>query len=356
MRKNKSVISVEIINEDGSVVKRPNVMALNFLGDPLPERTFNSLNAGQTTFRLFYTPQKRGYVGKVLMGTGSSDFRLPFRLFARTAVDYLSAEIMQVLNSGIFEGEIVSQRVELHPDRNTFIKNDAFLDLCIAIDDWYEKFGKEYAERVKERRQDTRLQTLAIKSLRVIDELLKEEVHAPLRDVINTFKFGTVGNGHAPIPKKHLKGLQELTSLSATNGGACIPREEGDDKPAERPPGSPEKEKDEHHPGTATGPRGIRRKIVKYGSLGLQFSREMLEGDPDLWKLDVEYGILTFNMRHPLWIKCVDNDSALMKLQECVALQALTIHMLPEHNRAVQRKAFDEYNHALISWILMSGK
>ena len=353
MRKNQAKISIEITDIGGNVTKRENVMALDFIGDPLPVRTFESKVSGKTMFRFFIAPKKKGYKGKVVMGVDGNDFRFPFRNFVRTATDFLDAEVIQALSGGLFEGEIISEKAELHQDRNTFVKNDAFIELCCAIQEWYEQFGAEYVKRFSEQRQEVRLQELALRSLKVIDLLLKDPAHLPLLQVIKSFSCGTVGTGHVVPPKKKVFGLQDLTALS-TDGNPGTARKEGAGGDGKSHNDS-RNEKD-HTPLTAAGPKGPHRKLVKHGSLGLQFAHEKLDGDPDLWKLDTGNGVLTFNIRHPLWEPCSHKDSTLMKLQECVAMEALTLHMMPESGRLLQRKVLDELNHSLVTWILMSDK
>ena len=78
------------------------------------------------------------------------------------------------------------------------------------------------------------------------------------------------------------------------------------------------------------GPRGKRRTLVKRDSMGLQFSHgEMLESNK-LWDLDTRLGILHFNTRHPTWVLCDRSDRKIRQLQETIAIQALTVEMMPE--------------------------
>ena len=84
---------------------------------------------------------------------------------------------------------------------------------------------------------------------------------------------------------------------------------------------------------------------------------EPMPGCPDLWKLDNQNGILAFNVRHPFWTQCDERgDKAVMRLQEVVAIQALTLEVLPETQRLVQRKAFDEFNGSFTLWLLDADK
>ena len=352
MRKNKARISIEITAANGTVEKRENVMAREFVGDPLPVKEFTGKDGGKTTLRLFIAPKKKQeHTGRVVMGVEGNDFRFPFRFFARTASEYLDNEIINALGGGLFEGEVISEKAELHPQRNTFTRNDAFIDVCCALQEWYEQFGAAYVAQLNERRQEVRLQELALRSLKVIDLLLKNPAHAGLLAVIKTFTCGTVGEGHVLPPKKKVVKIQDLASLSLD--GQPGESREGTDHPGDGSHRDPEKEKLLHTPLTAAGPKGKPRKVVKRGSLGLQIAHELLEGDPDLWKLDATEGILTFNIRHPVWVSCSKSDSTLMKLQELVAMEALTLHMMPEDGRMLQRKVLDELNHSLASWVLM---
>ncbi len=352
MRSNKTVISVAITHKDGRTETRDNVTAQDFSGQALPVQTFKNPDSGVTTFRLFVARKKkgRGPGGKVLLGVSGNDFRFPFHFFARAAENLIDGEAIAALSSGIFEGEIISERAKLHPNRQAFEKDDAFIGLCCSIEEWFSTVGSHHLDELKQSRQEQRLQELGLRSMKVVEHLLRDPAHASLLEVIRSFGKGTIGEGHF---QKKVVGEQDRPSLSVEGK----PGAHSTDPEAEpRVRSDPALEREKHSPMTVAGPKGRTRKVVRGSSFGLQFAHEPMEGSPDLWKLDATEGILTFNIRHPLWRACDVKDTTLMKLQECVAMQALTLQMMPENLRYAQRQVLDEFNHSLVSWILTSDK
>ncbi len=349
MRRNKTIISVEVIHKDGTVERRLNVTAQEFRGQALPVQKFVNSDSGETTFRLFIAPKvAKGRNGRVLVGVTGNDFRFPFHYLARSATQLLRDEVITALTSGLFEGEILSQKSRLHPDRKTLEKDDAFVGLCCAIEEWFDGFGSKYLDEARHSRQEQRFQELGLRSMKVLEHLFMDQAHAPLRDVIKSFGRGVAGNDHA--------------DAESTDGGSEQTTNSGNGEPGDGAKtsgtGSPNRADSSHvkKPQTGSGPKGSPRKVVKNASFGLQFAHEAMEGSPELWKLDADAGILTFNIRHPHWMACELRDSTLMKLQECVTMEALTLHMMPVAQRHHQRQAIDELNHSLVSWILNGDK
>jgi hypothetical protein len=354
MRRNKTIISIDVLNKGGGRQNLPNVTAPAWDGQPLPESEFSHGASGKTIFRLFIAKKTvKGRHGKVLMGVIGDDFRIEFRHFANAVMrrDLLGKETLAALQSGLFEGEILCEKVTLHQNRSAFVDNEALLDLCIAIEEWTEQYGQKYMAEIKEDQQAERLQELGLRSMHVLENMLNDPALAHLLTVIKSFKFGTIGIGHTEPPKSKVKGFTGLTL--STDGKPGFSRDQtGENKDHK----VPKKEHKEHTPLVVGGPRGQPRKIVRSSSLGLQFMHDAMEGSRDLWKLDTEQGVLIFNIRHPLWLMCDVKDSTLMRLQECVAIQALTLHGLPEEMRSAQRQAYDQLNNTLVPWMVHGDK
>jgi len=130
MRRNKVSISIRITDSSGQEDRRENVTAAEFRGYQLPEVELSDPKFGKVLFRLFISPKtKTGRKGRVQMGVMGDDFRFPFYVFARPVSELLGASVVEGLGSGIFEGEILSERARLHPSRKTFEKDDSFLAL-----------------------------------------------------------------------------------------------------------------------------------------------------------------------------------------------------------------------------------
>lgn len=356
MRRNKTVISLDILYKSGHRVNHPNITAPDFNGQPLPEASFTHGASGKTTFRLFVAKKTHGSrKGKVLMGVAGDEFRIEFRHFATavTSIGHLGSETLSALRSGLFEGEIICEKVKLHPNRKAFVNDMALLDLCIAIEEWMEKYGSKYMEDIKEDQQAERLQDLGLRSMRVLEQMLRDPSMEHLLSVIKSFKLGHIGIGHTVPPKSKVVGVTG-PGLSL-DGQPGIPRSPSDE-PREVSPKPPKDEHPKHTPLVVDGPRGPIRKVVKSSSLGLEFVHDAMEGSRDLWRLDKERGILIFNIRHPLWMMCDVRDSTLMKLQECVAIEALTLESMPEDSRPAQRQILDHLNNVLAPWILHGDK
>jgi hypothetical protein len=352
MRKNKVIINVKITDECGKVDERNNVQAPRFAGKKLPEVIVENEQGGKSWFRMYLAQKtKCGPKGKIVMGTSRDDFRFPASYFL-LGPHALSAPVVEALTSGIFEGEIISQKAELNPDRGSFKKNDSVrLGLCIAIEEWFEKHGKKHLQEAKEERRDERYQLLGLRSLCFLEHLLRD--NPALMDVIESFKRGTVGAGHTD--PENILGTQETPSIST--GGKGGGNHEPSDEPTGRDREEPEAEKKKHHPITSAGPKGQKRNVVGNSSLGFQFEYDYDNKlGRDLWSLDTKLGVLTFNVRHPLFVMVDVKDSTLMKFQEFVAMEVLTLHTMPESSRPYQRRVLDDLVSPFTFWLLNADK
>lgn len=340
MLRNNVAISLVFVDEKGKKQERNSVTASKFIGRKLEPYHVQNPEAGEVQFNMYIAPKagKGGRKGSVDMGKISNDFRFPFRFFATSAASLIQ-EAMDALNSGLFEGEILAQKVTMHPNRQAFQKDDAYIGLCIAIEEWYEVCGKQHLDRVREERQDERYQEAGLRALKTLEELiLKNQEYSHLAQVISSFKYGSVGMHHADVQGKKALGQQPETTLSTHSAGIAHEPAGGKASPGQ---GQPLAHRAGHVPATVAGPKGRQRKIVRGHSTGLCFSYEGMDDSLDLWKLDLETGILHFNVRHQLWSACERKDALLIKLQEYVALNALTLQHMPEHARPLQRNVLD---------------
>lgn len=340
MRRNKVVLNLKFVNENGENEVREGIRAKQFTGRPLAEVTLQNDDAGKVTFRLFMAVKTtKGQLGKVSVGEQSNDYRFPFNLMARAAEGLLSDEARQALLSGFFEGEIFAEKVELHATRKAFKKDDAFVGMCIAIDTWFETYGIQHLEKVKGENRDERYQELGLRSLREIEEMFNLPAFEVYRSVIASFKLGTVGQGHTPRQNKAVVGKQDEPALS-TKGTHGVQSNQGDGSG-----GSQIADSDipEHLPFTVAGPRGTKRTLVRNSdSAGLQISHIPMDGSSRLWELDSRQGILHFNINHPIWVACDVSDRKIMQLQETVAINALMLEVVPDELKDAVRYVFDE--------------
>lgn len=341
MRRNKVAISITIIDENGHKEERPNVTAPEFRGRKLPEQKLANDDAGETLFRMFVSPKtKRGERhGRVLVGVRGNEFRFPFHYLARSVADLLNPEAVLALQSGLFEGEILGEKIKLHPSRRTFEKDDALIGFCISVDEWFEQFGQKFLDEAKRSRQEERFQELGLRSMKVLEQLLKG--NEALLNIVRSFGHAVPGEG----PDKERKPERDRSQNPE-------PRQ-----PSEQPEEGPPRTKPDKPDLKVRGPCGRNQKLVSREGFGLRFSHEAMEGSPDLWKLDTSEGVLSFNIRHPLWIACDErSDVVLMKLQETVAIQALTLEIMPANLRHAQRQALDEFNVSFADWLIKGDR
>jgi len=271
--------------------------------------------------------------GKVLLGERSDKYRIPFATFAKSVAEILDQEVIEGLQSGIFEGEILSTKAKLHASRTRFEPSDHLLGLCLNLSAWYRTIGKPYVEEAEEAKQEKRYQELGARSMKAIENILRNPRFSHFIDAIKAFQIGTTGRGHANVPPAIVLTKQPEPSISPDGTG------EGNGKGGSR--SSRPSENPDHIPATVLGPRGKTRTQVRGNSLGIQFSYDLMDRGTVLWELDAETGILHFNVRHPFWVMCDERDKVLMQLQEFIAVMALTLYSLPEQLRVAQREIFD---------------
>ncbi|MGE5298108.1 MAG: ATP-binding protein [Acidobacteriaceae bacterium] len=357
MRRKKTIVIVTITDEDGSRTSQE-IRAKEFEGNRLPEEEYREHDSGKTIFKLFLAKKTaKGRRGKVLIGEASNDYRLDFATFNRSLpeVCQLSDELVAALKSGFFEGEILNSKVKLHAGRKGFEANDALAGLCSTIEEWFKKHGQDHFKEAQEQRQEERYQMLGVRSMRVIEELLKHPTFEVLLKAIGSFRKGSIGEGHV----EHKGKESPITAISVTASAGQEAGGEGDSEP--RTKSEPEIEKIGHHPLTVVGPRGSRRVVVKSNSLGLQLMHDAMQGSDCLWALDDETGLLKINVLHPLWRQCEEHsDKTLMRFQEYLMLQALELKAAPADWSSFARLVLDELNgpyvYMLINADVLAGR
>lgn len=244
----------------------------------------------------------------------------------------INSGILQQITAGHVEGEFIGTGITLSPSRLAFVQDEAYVEFIDQIEKWQKRIGDDLLAAAKDRNQAVRFQRLGLRSMTVVENMLQLPQFEGLRNLIQGAKKGTVGIGHADTgkPEKPLDGNFLTTTGGADQGRAAK-------TPSEKPAGSKDpssEERPEHIPLGVKGPKGNPRSLVKGNSTGLVFSHEFLEGNPDLWVFDATRGLLTFNIRHPLWVMADEaGDLATMRFQEYVAIMALSMEMLPAHSR-----------------------
>ena len=256
----------------------------------------------------------------------------------------MSEEVLKPFLSGMFEGEILGEKVTLHSERKSFNEDNAFVGFCTTLEVWLRKHGEKYLDEISEAQHDKRYQKLGLQSLDVLKEaILTCPAFAEHKKVLESFATGSVGDGHSPLPEKSEIGPQTEKSISIQGG---FTTKDGDGSSDQHVPATTNKPG--HLPFTATGPHGKHRTLVKHDSVGLQFSYDKMEGSDRLWMLDTKQGILHFNVHHPLWVSCDVSDRKIRQLQETIALNALIIEAMPGQYGQALQYAFDETLPALL--------
>ena len=326
MRRNKVVLNIKFIDESGNAEQSPPIRAKQFTGRQLPEIIVDDAYAGRVTFRLYQsTPTVKGLRGVVLVGKEGDEFRFPLARLIRSAENgkLLDRDVAEALLSGVFEGEILGQKVWLAASRTAFKENDALIGFLDAIEKWFRKFGHKHFEESTEKRREKRYQDLGLASLMAIKDMLDQPAFASMLAALGDLKIGSIGRGHADPGDEAVIGLQSEKSL-AVKGEKGAGKMRGPEQDSATP-----EERESHMPLTAAGPRGKQRANVKHGSFGIQFSYVSVEGSDCLWTFDVRAGILRFNINHPRWADCDSSDRKLRQLQETVALMAIMRLSIP---------------------------
>lgn len=348
MRENDVLLNLKFVGEgrQGNDEVRESIRAKKFTGRPLPEVVIKEPDAGKVTFRLFLAPKTtKGQHGMVSVGEADNSFRFPFKDLLRSeAGSILSEEVAEAVTSGLFEGEIVAEKVELHVSRKKFEPGDALVGFMAAIETWFEEHGAKHFEVAASETRDERHQQLGLESLRQLEEMFRQPSFAFLRDVIGGFSVGNVGKGHAPRPEGKVMGPMPepgVTTKGVHEGSGPGEGSSGGERERSEPQPT-------HEPYVSAGPKGSTRTLVRGDSLGITFSHTTMDGSDRLWELNPKLGILHFNVSHPIWVECDDSDRKVRQLQETVAVFALMTRAMSETQQVAVRDAFDEALPALL--------
>ncbi len=348
MRRNRVKVNVIVVRPDGKKEERLNVSAPIFNGTPLEERVVSNSLAGRVKFTLFVPKDRKG---KIVTGVLGNDFRFPMFYFLRSLEGQLDEEIIDALNSGFFEGEILAEKVTLLADRNSFAKDDAWISFAVAIEEWWKRWGEVLYSEVKQAKKSTRWQDIGTRAMSLLEKLFGDPKQAHLLGVVKGLKFGSVGVNHADVPEKKVKGEQSETSLAVGDDKGKTPNSPSGGR---GPSGPGEKERPDHIPLSVFGGRGTKRTIVKSNSLGLQFDYQRLLAS-EVWSFDDQTGLLTYNIANELFVACDErSDAALTRFQQFVAIQVLTLYSLLPGDRMVLKRAFDRLIQAEVFLILNS--
>ncbi len=348
MLENDTVLTVKFTNSDGTEDRVDDAVAERYSGKELPPYVVRSRgsSASRTDFELYLAIRtKEGQGGQVEVGVIGDPFAFEFETFVDSVPGVLPKEVVDALTSGIFEGVIRGDKVELESSRKSFKRSDAVEEFCKAIVEWYEKVGKAHVTEISEARREERWQNIMRKALGNLQELLKDNPSfAYLRGAFDNLSrgrgsrssTGTVQGGEG----ENVQGVggapesaTPFPDLPPASGGGSG----GGD--SDRDP----KAVDESSIG-ASGPDGKPRRSVKHGAFGLQLSTTPTEAmlrSNVLFMLDVPSATLHFNTRHPTWEACDTTPMKLQQMQETAIIFALTSNAMPESQQAAAMLAFE---------------
>lgn len=351
--RNNTVVKLSFIDENGVESPPLKVRSGSFQGRPLGEVILGDDNIGKTIIRMYITKAKQRRESKININFGEigDDFRFPFRTFATSTAareeNGVDKETMDALRSGAFEGEILSGTAKIAETRTAFRNDDGQTILCLHLIEWYEKYGKAHLRAAQHEKKNERYQRLGLESMANIESMLQLPECETLRNVLKSFRKGTVGAGHAKV---RTEGKQEVTAIATSGGREHKPSSNGHHSESS---GTPHKRKERktHVPMSVQGPAGQHRLVAKGNSSGLQLAHEDM-GDSGLWRLDRESGILTFNVTDPTWVQCDDRDTAIKALVEIVVLQALQLEAMPNKEFEAHMRLYStEFTKLLPLWL-----
>ncbi len=335
MRRQNTSIRVVLVDEFGRASSR-DINPVVFSGEQLGVVEYVDDDAGAIEVDL-YRAQKLGGTrkGTVLVMEADGNYPLPMKEVARQMRGGRWTEfedVIAILTSGFFEGMIRCEKIALSPTRTKFEFNDALLGLFMVLSTWYDQFGLKHYENEQERSRESRYQDLGLESQERLRELLPPRLWEVLKAIVSV---GRLGDGHLDPERGRMGGFEDESSLRTGQGGAGTPKTSRDtqvpqerqreprDRPGDMPTGS-------------LGPDGSQRQLVKGDSLGLWYEYSPLFANFHLWEFNARMGILTFNTKHPVWVRLDEtngrhttkNAKQIMDLQEWLTLQVLCLLQL----------------------------
>lgn len=353
MSKLGTTIRITFIDKKGKESETV-VKATSFAGKRIPEHVEHEPDSGDVIFRMYVAKKRDRERGRVNIRFGviGNDFRFNFSNFARsTARELLNEEILDAMRSGILEGEILGQRVQLTEKRTCFRQSDALVGFCICIQNWFENVGKDYFDIVKQERQEQRYQDLGVEALSRLEKMLLGDPNTShlLETIKSGVQTGNIDDKRRALPGSRVGTDKDPSLTSKVGGGKKSNGSSGEADPHKR-------HNADATPFTVKGPSGKQRKIVKGNNTGLTFVHDDLGASSKLWEFDIENGILYFNITHPNWVQCDKRDWMIVSLMENIAFQALALHSMPDKDfHMVQRQCLDTYTDALVAWISSGG-
>lgn len=342
MRRKNVLVRVVLSDENGRKQSR-DVDPVHYSGEMLPVVSYDASKAGEAgevIFELYRAPKRGGKrQGEVVVMELDGNYPVTMKEFTRQARGGEWREIVnpvfEVLNSGYFEGIIRCKNIELAPERTKFVYNDALKALYLLLSTWFDEHGREAYEDERVQNREQRYQDLGVKSQQHLRDVLRQPQFQRLWEgLTSVVETGRLGSDHLDPENGTPDGIEDESSIRSGQGtdrGKNTGGRTTCGKPGERTP----RDRPGDVPTGAYGPSGQRRQLVKGDSQGLWFEYSRMDGSSRLWEFDFNRGVLTLNVRHPIWVQLDEtngkhtarNDKWVMQLQEWLALEILVLLM-----------------------------
>jgi hypothetical protein len=332
LKEKGSYVDITFVSQAGEISEK-RARGSSYTGAPLDEFVHRHPDGRRTVFRMHRVrknvQQNRRNINIHIGRTGDT-FRVSFANLSR-AIKMAKERViddkdLEVFASGYFEGDIVSDVLELAPQRETFALNDDFhLEFGAALQTWAHDIGAKYIKKIRTESREQRYQHLGLNVLQCIERMVKSDpVLQVLTDAMRAGKVGTIGEGHADPANRTIHGQSGINAIS-TQGGTFGKKD--DVWPKRKRDRKNQRDNKAHSPNTVAGPQGKPRNLVKNDSVGLTFVYDELPGKEDLWTFEPTTGALTFNITHPDWVMCDtgDNDQLIQMLQREITVTTLRL-------------------------------
>lgn len=324
-------ITIHVV--EGGLPREVAFKAKLYQGKKLPDWTREFPDVGKVTVSLHLAPI--GYVGPLRLDirSGENPSRVDFRNLQLTHTFYacLSEPTKAALNSKLFQGELIGGNIELLPNRKSFAQNDALFAFAVALDEWYKEVGKRYHEDEKRERMASRYQTIG---LTVIERLRTSLLgpNSPFASILAQAEYGSIGKGHASVPKKSLTG-QEIVG-KATGG------QKGSGNDGASGGGDSLSENPRHHPDVVVGPEGGRRQIVHGHSTG--FHMNFTDTGERMYWFNRLAACITINNTHPAFVAIEKSDAHLERYYTMLIATALRLELEEDERLREAQRVFSE--------------
>lgn len=330
--------AITITDERGKVDEHIG-FAVPYRGHRLQQHKVRHVDAGFTTFNLYLSRKnEKGALegANVSVGETENPSRIPFRLFAQSLDGVLSHDVVEALKSGIFEGDILTERAKMHHNRKSFEPSNALLGFCESIEQWYDEVGKEHYCSVVEARDAERYKALGEDLSRTVERLLQDPKFA---DILKSLALG--------VKQKRAEKDKNGTERAEVSTSPRADRADPDEVP-DREERDPSKKKvvSDKHPAPPSEHKRVARARVENKNLGIEFRYDDIYDEKVLWTFSD--GVLTFNTLHAKWRACESSQRRSKQLQEFICMQALSLELMPEEWRPHVEMFCDEFTDQVV--------